>query len=93
MFSVNLFKFDDRILEFDGDLHLTSTTNRSNPNPWGEWKATEIALMAHNEAPTFRYAVKRDGTGWTSDQSGSTVNVHARQSSNGLSTPSVSGTA
>ena len=75
VFSVNLFKFDDRILEFDGDLHLTSTTNRSNPNPWGEWKATEIALMAHNEAPTFRYAVKRDGTGWTSDQEQNTARI------------------
>ena len=76
--SVNLAKIDDKIFEFTGDLDLRTVDKDQKSTGKGLWAKLGGADWTSPTPVTpadHLYAVKKDGTGWKSDEEQSTTDI------------------
>ena len=74
VFSINLAKIDDKLLEVPEDLRLSDPENTNdsvNQRSGGWWNNTKRGWIK----PIIRYATKPDGKGWTSDEEQSNAQI------------------
>lgn len=73
--SVNLAKIDDKIFEFTGDLDLRTVDKDQKSTGKGLWGGAAWTSPTPVTPADHLYAVKKDGTGWKSDEEQSTTDI------------------